>query len=201
MLGIGGAVGNTPGHTDSAVEELTQAPQAEVLGEIKVTGPKVTAWEDPDFKTIIEMESGPPPWESQTERPSDARNFLDCPKDWELRWINPKLLDQEGWRGWTPVRAKDPRVTIHVPSMISPEHQIRRGGHGGDLLAYMPRHWFLVRREQYRTRVKAQTQSSVDRMERLREETARGKFGVGSQIESAVHPAYTQGDGRTMTDP
>src|SRR2546422_11273131 len=103
----------------------------EVLGELKPTlGPKVSAWTDPDSQTRIEMEeSGPPPWEVEgMEDPSDARNFIECPKDWVLYWISPKCLDRDGWRGWKPVSPSDRRVKVKVPAMLSPENYIRRGG-------------------------------------------------------------------------
>lgn len=167
-------------------------PGGEVLGEIKAKGPAVTAWDEPDFGVQIQLEQGPPPWETAGDhQPSDARNFLECPDEWVLRWINPKLLAQEGWRGWSPVRARDPRVKVKVPSMVSPEYQIRRGGHGGDILAYMPRHWFESNRTKYYIDVARRTQASVDKAMGLREQVRNIHPGI--TVESVTHPTHTIG--------
>ena len=181
----------------SVVDDLTNAPQAEVLGEVKVKAPAMQAWTDPDTLTQVALEEGPPPWETAGGPLSgDARQFLDCPQDWVLYWINPKLLDAEGWRGWQHVRAKDERVKVHVPSMVSPEGMLRRGGPTGDILAYMPRHWYESRKKDYQKQVALKTQSSVDRLDNLREQMNRGTFGNG-QVQmhlDAKHPTHTMAD-------
>ena len=171
-------------------EKAKEFPGGEVLGEIKAKPVKVAVWDDEELNAQIAIEQGPPPWETQEENLSNARNFIECPKDWELRWINPRLLDQEGWRGWSPVRARDPRIKVKVNSMISPEYQIRRGGHGGDILAYMPKDWFETRRKQYYRMVSQRTQSSVDRTSGLRERIRSDSGGLIT-VESATHPTHT----------
>lgn len=176
-------------------------PQPEVLGEIKFKGPgyqgfthtEVDAATGEEIRHQIEIENGPPPWELEKGRKgSDARTFVDCPKEWELRWINPKSLDQYGWRGWEPVRHTDPRVKLKVPGMKGVDSMIRRGGGtSGDILAKMPRHWYedkLRQREEYNAR---QTQASVDRLRGVQEDFARGKYGPNVRLDRAQHPTHT----------
>lgn len=185
----------------SVVDDLSNAPQAEVLGEWKAKGPELPVWDDPELKAQIALEEGPPPWEKFGEDSSNARQFLSCPTEWVLYWINPKMLDQSGWRGWQPVRVKDPRVKLKIPSMASPEGQIRRGGPTGDILGYMPRHWYEERRREYAELNRRQTQASVDRMNQLREEISRGTIGGGMiTLESAKHPTHTMANIVNPTD-
>lgn len=180
---------------DSLAARIENMPSAEVLGEIKVKGRGVTAWEDPETKTLIEMEEGPPPWElTGALSNSDARNFLDCPADWVLYWINPKLLDAYGWRGWQHVRAADKRVKVKVRSMISVEGMIRRGGQGGDILAYMPRHWYESRKKQQAEVTRVQTDASVSKLENLKDDFRRGVYGPNIHLDSATHPTHTMAD-------
>ena len=180
----------------SRVGDLTQTPQAEVLGEIKAKGPTVTAWETDDagLKRQIEIEEGPAPWGIVKGPDSgNARNYVDCPENWVLYWINPKMLDAVGWRGWSHVRAADPRVQVRVTSMITPEGMVRRGGPTGDILAYMPKHWYETRKAEFAKLTEKQTQSSVDRMESLKDEFRRGSF-PNVTLESAVHPTHTMAE-------
>lgn len=180
--------------------EDAMAKRPEVLGEIRVKGPEMPVWDDKELGAQIALEEGPPPWEKAGEGGSNARQFLSCPEDWVLYWINPKQLDATGWRGWQPVRAADPRVKVFVPSMISPEGHIRRGGPNGDLLGYMPRHWYDVRRREYAEMNARQTQASVERLEQLKEDFRRGVYGPNLELETARHPTHTQADLRGATD-
>jgi len=177
---------------NSKLEE--QFPGGEVLGELKSRPAPSAVWNDEELAVQIAMEQGPPPWEisrNGDRQSSDARNFIDCPKDWELRWINPRLLNQEGWRGWAPVRAKDPRVTVKVQSMVSPEFQIRRGSHDGDILSYMPKHWFEQRKQEYYRMVARRTQASVDKTAGLANEVRNIHPGI--TVDRAIHPTHTMG--------
>lgn len=170
---------------------------AEVLGEIKAKAPGYTAWTDAETQARIEMESGPPPWELEgTANPSDARNFVDVPSDWVLYWINPKLLEADGWRGYMPVSPSDSRVTLKVASMRSPDNLVRRG-HQGDILGYMPREWYESRKRQTQQRTQDQTQASVDRVAQLKDEFRGGKY-PGFTLEKAVHPTHTMADPQEM---
>ncbi|WP_305040563.1 hypothetical protein, partial [Enterococcus faecium] len=68
-------------------DHAEEASAPEVLGEIKATGPKVSAWTDPETQTQIEMEEGPAPWEvAGGPDSSDARNYLHCPESWVFYW-------------------------------------------------------------------------------------------------------------------
>lgn len=152
---------------------------------------------DKVLKSMIEVEQGPPPWEvaKNGQRVStDARQFVECPDEWVLRWINPKLLDLIGWRGWQQVRPSDPRVKVKVKSMISPENMIRRGGAVGDILAYMPKHWYEQRLQEKMQKTARQTQAAVDKMRELKADFQGGKYGPNVTLESAKHPTHTMGD-------
>ena len=176
------------------VEQEHRAKSAEVLGEIKAKGPAYSGWDDPETNARIELESGPPPWELNGKaKAKGAREFIECPEDWVLYWVNPKLLEAEGWRGWTPVSPSDTRVKVIVKSMISPENQIRRG-HQGDILAYMPKHWYESVKRKTWERTHDQTQASVDRLAQVRSEFRGGKY-PGVTLESATHPTHTIAQG------
>lgn len=176
------------GRRDSLKEELSQTPPVEVLGTIN--------------PTIIHSPEPPPPWETGDTRyaASDARQFVDVPENWELRWINPKTLDQFGWRYWQPVLASDPRVTVKVDTMISPEHNIRRGGQTGDILAWMYRSWVAKRKQELAAASAQLKQSSVDRTGQLKEEFRRGTYGPNVSVSEARHPTHTIADGKSMVD-
>ena len=189
-----------PSLGQSVVDDLTHAPQPEVLGELRSRPAVLPVWKNPETLEQVTMEEGPPPWEKQgSDGSSDAHQFVTCPQEWVLYWINPKLLEALGWRGWSPVRVNDERVGLLVPSMQTPDGMVRRGGPNGDILAYMPRHWYESRKKEYADRNAAQTQTSVDRMERLKEEFARGTFGPNIRLDSAKHPTHTIG--RPVDDP
>ena len=198
-----------PTINSSLREELSQpAPAPEVLGSVK------TQWLDEQPlqpTTIFTRESGetmtltepPPPWEVSGDKryaASDARQFVDVPENWELRWINPKTLDQFGWRYWQPVMASDSRVKVKVSTMISVENNIRRGGQTGDILAWMYRSWVVARRRELAQASAQLKQSSVDKTTRLHEEARRGTFGPNVSITDATHPTHTIGEGRSMKD-
>ena len=169
----------------SVREELGQAPAPEVLG---VINPALPANEPP------------PPWEldpGSEFAASDARRFVEVPATWELRWINPRILDQVGWRYWEPVMASDSRVKVKVLTMVSPEGNIRRGGQGGDILAWMYKSWVQSRRDEHAAASARLKQSSPDRMEHLKEEFKRGTYGQVALTE-ARHPTHTMVEGRSL---
>lgn len=182
-------------------------PATEVLGTIanpsRITDPpsRTTSWTREDG-TVMEITEPAPPWETLDEKftASDARRFVECPPQWRLHWVNPRLLESEGWRDWQAVLKSDPRVTVRVSSMVSPEGYIRRGGATGDILCWMWQgHHDLVRRKM-RDKVALQTQSAKDKQSQLKEDFARGEFGPYMRVDDATHPTHTQGEGRTMRD-
>lgn len=148
----------------------------------------------------VTLTEPPPPWELDGgDKPlSDARRYVDVPDNWVLRWINPRLLEQFGWRYWQPVMKSDPNVKVKVESMVSPEGNIRRGGHTGDILAWMYRSWVEQRRAEQQRDTAQLTASAVNKQEQLKEEFARGKYGPNVRIDSATHPRNTQADGQEM---
>lgn len=189
----------------SRIDDLMAKPEAEDLGTIKpsITDSQPSASWTSETGTQIDMSEPPPPWELKAGSElaqSDARNFVEVPENWELRWINPRVLDQTGWRYWQPVMASDNRVKVKVPTMVSPEGNIRRGGLGGDILGWMYKSWVAARRVELQKRSKQLKDSSVSRMQRLQEESYRGSFGPNITIDTAKHPTHTMGEGRSMTD-
>lgn len=151
-----------------------------------------TQWQGADGQ--VSMAEPPPPWELSSNSElsdSDARRFVEAPANITLRWINPRVLDSEGWRDWQPVTKSDPRFKVHVETMVSPEGNIRRGGMTGDILAWMFTSWVESRRRLYDQRTLAQAQSAVDKQAQLKDEFARGKYGPYVKLEGAVHPRYT----------
>jgi len=192
--------------TINSVREELSAPAitAEVLGTINEQSPSDTtvAWEGPSGK-LMEMTEPPPPWEIEDTRyaVSDARRFVDVPDSWELRWLNPKIIETMGWRYWQPVMATDPRVKVKVDSMVAPDNNIRRGGaDGGDILGWMFKSWVASRRKQLAEVTDRQRDSASNRQSQLREEFRRGTFGPNVSIEEARHPTHTIGEGRSMRD-
>ena len=192
----------------SIVEELKNAPQPKELGVIptKLLEPEPkqegALWTEPDAGVTIDFTEPPPPWEvdpSHTRHDTDARRFVKVPDNWELRWINPRLIDQLGWRDWQPVMSSDPRVTVLVKQMISPENNIRRGGQGGDILAWMFKSWVESRKAIKAERSVRQRASSVTRLQQLEEAAAQGKFGRYVRV-SGHHPTHTMGEGKSMRD-
>ena len=142
----------------------------------------------------------PPPWEVDggDSDMSDATRYVTPPKDVTLRWINPRLLESQGWRDWRPVLKSDTRFKVLVDSMVAPDGNIRRGGALGDILAFMPTHWVIKRREILAQKTAAQSQSAIDKQEQLKEEVRR--LSPYMSVDSVKHPRYTNADGRTMVD-
>lgn len=180
-------------------------PEPEVLGTI--TNPRITDPQPQSSSNVwdsggvpVELTEPPPPWELDggDYALSDARRYVDVPENWVLRWINPKLLDQFGWRYWQPVMKSDKRVKVKVDTMVSPEGNIRRGGFTGDILAWMLRSWVESRRKEQQRDTQKLTESAVRRQDELREEFARGKYGPNVRLEEARHPRNTGADGREM---
>ena len=125
------------GRITSAAEVLTEAPSAKLLGSLNAEA----------VQAMLEK-YGEPPWESaarQNVPPGHAPAFVTVPAEWRLRWLNPKVIDQAGFRDWKTVDPTDSRVVVHVKQSIYPDNTIRRGGPTGDLLAWMPRHWYEAR--------------------------------------------------------
>lgn len=176
----------------SSAEELVEAPTSVELGEL-----------DPS-KLVKLIEDEPPPWEVNPKYRHDhtnARQFVDVPDEWELRWLNPRVVDEIGMRHWQVVPAMgDPRVKVKIRTMIAPDNTIRRGSHSGNFLAFMPKSWIASRDRLRRERVAKMTQSAVDRQQQVTEEIRRGNFGQYVSVDSVRHPTHTIGDGRTMTD-
>ena len=177
---------------------------SEVLGSIDptITDPtpqrESTQWESSTGR--VSVVDPPPPWETAESgyALSDARRFVEVPENIEVRWINPRVLDAEGWRDWQPVMASDDRFTVKVATMVSPDGNIRRGGPTGDILAWMYKSWVLSRRQLYAEQTARLTQNAVDQQEQLRDEFKSGKHGPHLTLEGAQHPRYTLADGRTL---
>lgn len=133
----------------SEVQEwLAAQPQAELLGTIKQSitdGPVVegSTWVSPSGEVVHLSEA--PPWITHVvgkgRDATDARQFVQVPDNWVLRWRSPKSLDMVGQLGWMPVTVATPGVKPIVRSMVSPEGLIRRG-YQGDILHFMPRQWW-----------------------------------------------------------
>jgi hypothetical protein len=156
----------------------------------------------PDGVTVSVTEP-PPPWEledSSSPTQSDATRYVDKPANITLRWINPRVLDAEGWRHWEPVMVSDPRFKCKVQTMITPEGNIRRGGPSGDILAFMPTSWVESRRRQLAAATARQTGNARDKQDQLRNDFACGKYGPYVHLEGAKHPTHTMGEGRSMRD-
>jgi hypothetical protein len=190
-------------------KELAQdAPAAEVLGTVPVDStltnptPHAASAEWQTTSGSIGVTEPPPPWEltGGDMEMSDARKFVRVPDTWTLRWMNPKLLDSQGWRYWQAVSASDPRVTVLVDTMVAPDGIIRRGGHTGDILAWMYTSWVDSARERLRKRTEEQAASAVNKQAELREEMRRGTFGPNIRLEEARHPTHTIADGRSLKD-
>lgn len=185
----------------SSIEEHTEAPTADAVGTIRST--RIETHTPTSYGSGADLTELPPPWEVDprwSKDNTDARQFVRVPETWELRWINPRLIDQVGWRDWQPVMASDPQVTVLVRQLVDVNNNIRRGGQTGDVLGWMPRHWVESRKRQKAERVARMTASAPRRIEELRERMRRGGFGPHVALESATHPTHTVGEGRTMKD-
>lgn len=191
---------------DRAKELAHGMPQPQVLGTIDpttLTSPqqKPSEWTSEDG-TQFSLTEPPPPWEVGHAHytMSDARQFVDVPDNWKLRWINPRLLDSEGWRDWQALSASDPRITVKVRTMVTPENYIRRGGPQGDILCWMWQGWYESKKKQNQKAVYELTASAVDRQQTLKDEFARGTFGPNVKLEDAKHPTHTMAEGKSLKD-
>lgn len=184
--------------------QMTNLP-GEVLGVIPSDDPVLnakpptTSWVGPSG--AVDLTEPPPPWEQGLDAfsVSDARRFVGVPENWELRWINPRLLESEGWRDWQPVMASDPRVTPKVPTMVAPDGNIKRGG---DILAWMYKSWVEARERQWQRDTDRLTASAKDRQDQLKDDFQRGKYGpyLNMDDRDVRHPTHTIADGRSMKD-
>jgi hypothetical protein len=191
-----------------ALQDKTTA-QPEVLGSISTNNPLIdprlagttSQWTNPEGE-VITLNEPPPPWEiaDNSYSLSDARRFVDCPPNFKLRWLNPRLLDSEGWRDWQALMASDNRVSVKVPTMVSPEGYIRRGGSGGDILCWMWNSWYESKKQQHIQLTNLQTQKAVEHQDTLREEFKRGTYGRNVTLEGAKHPTHTMAEGKSLRD-
>ncbi len=189
-------------------DERQAHPMGEVLGTISedllTPGPQGTS-------TTYSTESGegvtvtepPPPWEMEDHDVglSDARRFVDVPANWSLRWINPRFLEADGWRYWKAISPNDEHVRVKVDQMAMPDGTIRRGGPGGDILAWMYTSWYDAARKKQAQKTTAQTNQAIENFESVKDDFRRGKYGPHIGLESgskASHPRYTMADGRSM---
>lgn len=172
----------------SAAEELLNTPAPKVLGTL-----------DPSALN----EAPPPPWEVDpryAKHDTDARRFVEVPDNWELRWLNPRMVQREGLRDWQAVAGSDPRVNVINKMMIAPDNTIRRGGHEGDFLAWMYRSWVESRNGLKQKEVDKRTGAARDRLESAKEQINRGSYGQYVTVTEAHHPSHTMGEGRSMKD-
>lgn len=191
---LGQNVSNNP-NLSSRAEELLSTPGAKDLGTLDLNRVASTVF----------GEEGPPPWEVNPKLAhlsrSDARRYVEFPeKEWEVRWLNPRLVDQVGLRDWKAIPADHERVRLIVPSLRAPDNTIRRGGHTGDFLAYMPKSWVESRRRLKAQENERRTASAIDRQQATKEAINRGEYGPYVHVDSATHPTHTNADPRTMTD-
>jgi hypothetical protein len=151
----------------------------------------------------VSVTEPPPPWELEdagSPTQSDATRYVTKPDNITLRWINPRVLDAEGWRDWQPVMATDPRFVVKVHTMVTPEGNIRRGGNAGDILAWMYTSWVESRRKQLSAATARQTNNAKAEQDKLFDDFRRGKYGPNVHLESAKHPTHTMAEGRSMRD-
>lgn len=188
-------------------EELAaEAQRPEVLGTVDPVHTDPTpqapsaAWPSA-AGALLAIEEAPPPWElSGEEAASDAKKYVEAPPNVTLRWINPRLLESSGMRGWTTLSTNDPRFHVKVDSMIAPDGTVRRNGATGDFLAWMLTSWVHSRRALLKKKTDELTQSAVNRHQQTREEMARGTFGPYIRPTEAKHPTHTMAEGRSMRD-
>ena len=191
------------------IAKLAQPTLAgEVLGTIPTNHPLV---DSTPKEVVTQFDSGdtqltvtepPPPWELGDNgfTDSDARRFVEVPKNWTLRWLNPRWIEVYGWRDWQPVLDSDERVSTKVKSMVMPDGTVRRGGANGDLLAWMYQSWVASRERLYIEATAKQTASAVARQDEVRDDLKRGKYGPYVKFAEGHHPTHTIADGRTMRD-
>jgi hypothetical protein len=192
-------IGNPDRHEHVGPEILGTIPNSSAVTDTERTE-RTSTWTREDG-TVVTLTEPTPPWEQDGDKfsVSDAQRFVETPPNWHLYWVNPRLLDSEGWRDWQPVMASDQRVNVRVKTMVTPEGYIRRGGPGGDILCWMWQGWYESIKLRTKKQTDAQTQSAVDKMASLKDEFASGKYG-NIRIEGAKHPTHTQAEGRTLRD-
>ena len=192
-------------------EELNQVAQGtEVLG---VVAPEHTdpapqgasaSWTSPGGGGVM-MDEAPPPWELtgiEDDSPSDARRYVDGPSNITFRWINPRLLESTGWRGWQAVLPQnETRFKLKVTSMLAIDGTVRRGGQTGDILGWMLTSWVESRRAILKQQTDRQTGQAVEQQARFVEEVRRGTYGPHTHIEGQPrHPTHTMAEGRSLVD-
>jgi hypothetical protein len=184
--------------SDMQPEVLGIIPQDNKIFDPTPQGPETLYTAEDGTKVDLREEA--PPWELEDAEyaGSDAHRYVDVPQTWTLRWINPRLLESQGWRYWRPVLKSDPRVKVKVEQMVGPDGNVRRGGSIGDILAWMPTNWVISRRKILDEATKSQAQSAVDKQDELREQYRRESPYI--RIEDAKHPRYTGAEGRSMVD-
>lgn len=176
----------------SAAGDLMEAPQPQVLGSIA-------------SDTIKQVTDERPPWEIDDgwkKHNTNARQFVTVPDSWELRWLNPALIEHIGTRDWRAVVTEKGKVTIKrgYEQMVSPEGYIRKGGsQKGLILFYMPKSWVESRQRIKELESAKLKTGAVNRAAETAERINRGEYGqnVGASVR---HPSHTIGDGRSMTD-
>lgn len=202
---IGNSAAYAQAPASSAPTTETGPAGGTLLGDIPLTNitspsPSYSGWTSASGEAV-EMEDAPPPWETETNggrHNTDARRFVDVPDSWELRWISQRMLEHYGSRDWKPVKAHDRsnvKVRVKSPGMVSADGFIRRGGLGGDLLFYMPKHWVESRKRVKAAAVQKATAAAAEGMQSARERAMRTGY---MRVDSAVHPTHTMGDGRSM---
>jgi len=193
---------------NAMAERQGEGPRPEVLGHIPADSPLLSeqpskpsaSWSGPSGQ--IDMEEGPPPWELEdfTYSNSDARRYIDCPTNWTLFWINPRLLESAGWRYWQPVTAGHPQVTVKIKQMHAPDGNIRREGEKGDILCWMYTSWYKSLQARTKQATDRQTQTALDRVSSLKEDFNHGKYGPYVHLDSANHPTHTAASIKNPTD-
>lgn len=189
-------------------ERLAAMPKSELLGTIKesiASAPAVdgSTWVSPSGEVIQLSEA--PPWAQHVigkgRDSTDARQFVQVPDSWVLRWRSPKSLDAVGQLGWMPVTTATPGVKPIVRSMVSPEGLIRRG-YQGDILHFMPRTWWENRVAEKEAAAARISGKAVAQQHQFVEDAARGKFGryVRPQ-DGAKFPVATGFDARSGEHP
>jgi hypothetical protein len=189
--------GSGPSISDLKPEVLGVIPSDNKILDPTPQGP--SAIYETEDGTKVDLQEEAPPWELEDAKydGSDARRYVDVPTTWTLRWINPRLLESQGWRYWRPVLKSDPRVSVKVEQMVAPDGNVRRGGAIGDILAWMPTTWVISRRKILAEETKRQAQSAVDKQEELRDQYRNNPY---IRLEDSKHPRYTGAEGKSMVD-
>ena len=183
MAGHAPMIGRKVGLSSEA-EELQHAPQATSLG-------------------FLNVNDAPPPWETEAKWARDstnARRFLDFPDEWEVRWLNPRLVQQFGLRYWQAVPADHEKVALKVPAMHAPDNTVRRFDHNGDFLAFMPKSWVESRERLRKERTTRALGLDRKKAEDTKEAINRGEYGPHIKVDHIRRPTNTQAEGSSMTD-